>query len=366
MKKLYFFIAAFLITNANMFAQVINFSPTSDSTAKITLEGYVDTYFGFDFSEPADANMPYFVSQNRHNEFNINLAYISLKYTSDRVRATFTPGFGTYMNSNYAAERITLRNIVEADVGVKLFKNKDIWLDAGVIGSPFTNESAISFDQPTLTRSFASEYVPYFVTGARLTIPIENIFTAYLFLLNGWQVIEAVNPPLAFASEFEYKPTDKLTFTLNTFYGYEQSASAPKNRIRTLLDFYTVYKPGKFSFTLSSYVGNQQRRDSLDVLTDKVWWQINGTARYSLTEKHSIVARVEYFNDPHSVMITPVTGVKGFISASYSLGYNLAITPSVLFRVEGRYFQSPDDVFTHGNMITNNHTVVTGGLTAKF
>jgi hypothetical protein len=56
-------------------------------------------------------------------------------------------------------------------------------------------------------------------------------------------------------------------------------------------------------------------------------------ARYSLTKKHSFSVRAEYFSDPYSVMITPVTGVKGFKSASYSIGYNLAITPSVLFRL---------------------------------
>ena len=55
----------------------------------------------------------------------------------------------------------------------------------------------------------------------------------------------------------------------------------------------------------------------------------------------------------------PEMDVKGFISASYSIGYNLAITPSVLFRVEGKYFQSPDKVFTHGNSNTDNHTVIT-------
>ena len=366
MKHITFIVLVLLIINVNASAQFVKFSPTGDTTMKITMEGYVDVYFSYDFAEPADANIPYFVSANRHNEFNLDLAYISIKFASNRVRATFTPGFGTYMNSNYAAERVTLRNILEANVGVKLFKNKNIWIDAGVIGSPYTNESAISFDQLTYTRSFASEYVPYYLTGGRLTLPVWHKFTIYLFLLNGWQVIEAVKTPLDFGSQFEYKPNDKLTLNLNTYYGDEQSPSAPNDRIRTFLDFYVIYNPGKFNFTLSSYIGNQQRRDSLDRLTDNVWWQFNVAARYSLTKKHSISVRGEYFSDPYSVMITPVTDVKGFISASYSIGYNLAITPSVLFRVEGRYFQSPDNVFTHGNSITDNHTVITGGLTAKF
>lgn len=367
MKLSQLFTILFLLIYSNSFSQFVSFSPNEDSTTKITMEGYVDAYFSYDFADPTDATMPYFVSQNRHNEFNINLAYISLKYASNRARATFTPGFGTYMNSNYASELATLRNLVEANVGVKLFSKRKIWLDVGVMSSPFTNESAISFDHPTLTRTFAAENSPYYQTAARLSLPVGKKFTTYLFLLNGWQIIEDNNRHLAFTGQLEYKPTDKLTLNLNTYYGYEESVSSPQNRTRTFLDFYAIYKPGKFNYTFSSYIGNQQRHDSMTHNeTDNVWWQINGTAKYNFSDKHSIVARAEYFNDPNSVMVTPVTGVNGFKTASFSIGYNMAITPSVLLRMEARYFQSPDKVYNLGNDISNQNTLITGGLTAKF
>ncbi|NJN00112.1 MAG: outer membrane beta-barrel protein, partial [Phormidesmis sp. RL_2_1] len=53
----------------------------------------------------------------------------------------------------------------------QLFKNKQIWLDAGVFGSPYTNESAISKDHLMYTRSFAPEYVPYYLAGVKLSVP---------------------------------------------------------------------------------------------------------------------------------------------------------------------------------------------------
>jgi hypothetical protein len=65
-------------------------------------------------------------------------------------------------------------------------------------------------------------------------------------------------------------------------------------------------------------------------------------------------------------MIVPVNGGPGFISDSYTLGYCSAITPQVLFRLEGRYFQSPKDVFNDNHAFSNNHTVLSAGLTAKF
>ncbi len=141
----------------------------SAAKGKITVGAYMDVYYGFDFNRPSEFERPYCVSSPRHNEININLAYADFKYINDNVRAHFVPGFGNYINSNYAAEKGTLKNIVEANAGVKLSKKKDIWLDVGVLPSPYTNESAISKDHLMYTRSFAPEYVPYFLTGVKLS-----------------------------------------------------------------------------------------------------------------------------------------------------------------------------------------------------
>ncbi|NJO01090.1 MAG: outer membrane beta-barrel protein [Bacteroidia bacterium] len=139
-----------------------------EEKAEITVGGYVDAYYGYNFAQP-EGSVPYFVSMARHNEVNINLAFVDVRYTSPNVRARFAPGFGTYMNANYANEEGVLKNLLEASVGVRLVKN--IWLDAGILPSPYTNEGPISKDQLMYTRSFAPEYVPYYLAGARLGIP---------------------------------------------------------------------------------------------------------------------------------------------------------------------------------------------------
>ncbi len=153
-----------ILLNTSAFSQVVNTGVMDTSNfnyqGKVTVNGYIDSYYGYDFNKPASKERPYFVSMARHNEFNINLAYIDVKYSSARLRARFVPGFGTYINANYAAEPGVLKNIVEGNIGVKLFPDKNIWIDAGVFGSPYTNESAISKDHLMFSRSFAPEYVP--------------------------------------------------------------------------------------------------------------------------------------------------------------------------------------------------------------
>lgn len=73
------------------------------------------------------------------------------------------------MNANYVAEPGILKNIYEANIGVKLSRKYDLWLDVGIIPSHIGSESAVSKDCYTLTRSIAAENSPYFETRAKLT-----------------------------------------------------------------------------------------------------------------------------------------------------------------------------------------------------
>jgi Putative beta-barrel porin-2, OmpL-like. bbp2 len=335
-------------------AQVINpgLMDTTDvqKRGKVTVGGYVDAYYGFNVSQPADGNNPYFVSAHRHNEATINLAYVDLKYTSERVRARFVPGFGTYINANYAAEPGALKNIIEGNVGVKLSKTKEIWLDAGVLGSPYTNESAISKDHLMYTRSYAPEYVPYYVAGAKLSLPLSTKVTAYLYFLNGWQQIQDQNRGKSLGTQLEYRPTSKLLLNWNTYVGDERSAAALNNRTRYFTDVYAIYNPdGKFTFTTCMYYGIQMRDDMSGGQSEHAWWQANFIARYRFSDRVSLSGRIEHFSDPGSVQIAPVTPVAGFRTSSTGLCLNVHLTDNAMFRLEGRQFFARDEVYLGEN-----------------
>ncbi|PZF73860.1 outer membrane beta-barrel protein [Taibaiella soli] len=368
MKK-YLLAGCMLLAIENASAQFIRYAsgPDSANNVQVSLEGYVDAYFGYDFNQPQDGNRPYFVSANRHSEVNVNLAYLSLKLSSDRVRATFTPGFGTYMNANYTAERTTLRNIVEANVGVKLFKHKNIWLDAGIINSFYTNESAISFDQLMYSRSLGAEYVPYYLAGAKLSLPLTDEVNLYLYLLNGWQEIEDINSPLSFGSQVEYKPNDKLLVNWNTYVGDERSNTHPTFSTRYFSDVYAIYNPSsKWSFSSSVYGGIQTEKTEVETTNPK-WWQANLIGRYSFAKNQSLAARGEYFSDPHAVMVVPVTNAASFSCSSASLCYTIGVTSRVLVRLDARYFWSAGNVFFNPSSIPiNNDFALLAGITAKF
>jgi hypothetical protein len=334
---------------------------------KLSIEGYVDVYYSYAMSHPVGGTRPYVVNYNRDNEINVNLAYLRLSYSADRVRAAFTPGFGTYMNANYAAERQTLQNIVEANVGVKLFKDKDIWLDAGVFTSPYTNETAFSFDQLTYTRSLGTENTPYYLTGARLTIPLGPKWTAYGYLLNGWQVVQSQHDPLDFGTQLEFKPDSSWDINWDTYIGNESSAANPGYGTRYFTDFYATYNPtAKWSFSVDTYLGLQRRTEG-DVMQTRPWWNATICARYTFIPGNSFSARIEHYDDPYLVLERPVTTADKFRITGGSLGYNLAITDAVLFRLEARYFNASQPLYPQRNAPdANNEGWFTAGLTARF
>jgi hypothetical protein len=339
----------FFIT-APLKAQVSNtgLMDTSGGTHidKLTIGGYLDLYYGGVFSKVSDNYIPYLVNMNRQNEFSLNLVYIDLRYDKENFRARFVPGFGTFMNANYASEPGSLQNIVEALAGFKLSKKKDIWLDAGVLGSPYTNETPFSKDHLMYTRSFGVEYVPYYLSGLKLSVPIKTKLIAYLYILNGWQQIKDNNSSKSLGTQIEYRPDKKNLINWDTYIGNEQSDSSSQNRMRYFTDVYWIFNPvGKFSVTASAYIGNQQRIDSLKILYDNIWWQANFVCRYSFNKRYSLSGRVEYFNDDYNVQITPINQIGAFRAFSTGLCFNIKANENALIRFEGRQFFSDKNMF---------------------
>lgn len=360
-------ILALLLKSAAQ-AQLINTATMdtikTNTIGPVAFGGYVDAYYGYNFSQPANGRNPYFVSSSRHNEVNINLAYLDVRFRTNNLRARLVPGFGTYMNANYSHEPSTLKNIVEGRVGVRILPKHEVWLDVGVLGSPYTNESAISKDHLMYTRSFAPENVPYYLTGAKLTVPLSEKVTTYLYFLNGWQVIQDNNKGKAVGTQVEFRPNDKMLFNWNTYAGNENSNQHPDFQGRYFTDFYWIFKPSKkFDATSCFYIGVQKKTNA----SNESWWQANFIGRYHFTEKISLSGRVEYFSDPGMVFQTPVTGVSSFRAFSTGLCGNLMINSNAMFRVEARQFLSPDNIYYNAeNQPVASSALLIGSLTVWF
>lgn len=347
-------------------------SAQTDSTktkkwGKIEVGGLLDTYYGFCFNQPDDKNIPYFVNSARHNELNINVVAIDVKYTHDRLRARLMPGFGSYFNANNANEPATLRHLLEATAGVRPFGKKQIWIDAGVFISPYTNEGPISKDHLMYTRSLLPEYVPYYIAALRVSVPITPKITGNFYVMNGWQQIIDVNKHKSFGSHFEFKIKDKHTLNWTTYLGDERSDAAPLNRMRYFSDVSWLYNmDGRLSATACAYVGLQRRLDTLtQKQTNHVWAAANAVLRYKFHQSTSLSLRAEYFYDPDRVQITPITSTNtGFHVFGAGLCLNIHLFDNAMFRLEGRGIYSLQNrVFLDRNQ---NEVPWFGSITSSF
>jgi len=335
-------------------SQVVNtgFNDTTNVAAlgKWSINFYIDTYYGINFKGSNSKPIPYMVSMNQNRQFNINIGTVDIRFQSKNFRARFMPGFGSYMNANYANEKGIAKNIVEASAGILLSKKHNAWLDIGVLGSPYTNESAISKDQLIYTRSLGPEYAPYYLTGAKLSMPINKKINAYLYLISGWQKITIPSNGIAIGTQVEYRPNNKMLLNWNTYFGNEYSIDNPNYGNRYFTDLYLIYTVNK-KLSLSSclYAGIQERYNGTNDKKSTGWGQINFIGKYNILNSFSISGRIERFIDPQSIMVLPTTGIKGFNTSSFALCTNYAINKHFLWRTEFRMFASKNLVFEDWN-----------------
>lgn len=355
-----------LITASLILLSINSFAQTDTTKSPFTFSGYLETYYAYDFGNPDNHNRPAFMySHNRHNEFNLNLGFVKASYNTDNVRANLALATGTYMNANYAAEPSVLKNIYEANAGMKISKNKNLWIDAGVFSSHIGFESAVGIDNWTLTRGIYAENSPYFETGAKISYTTDNgkWFVSGL-VLNGWQRIQRAdgNNTLAFGHQLTYKPNSKITLNSSSFIGNDKADST--RQMRYFHNLYGIFQiTEKFALTAGFDIGAEQK--SKGSSSYNTWYTPILIAKFSPAEKHNIAVRGEYYSDKNGAIIGTGTP-NGFKTWGYSINYDYLIRTNVMWRIEGRGFSSQDRVFTMNDKPSNNNYFITTSLAIAF
>lgn len=343
-----------------------NSTTTETELTPLTISGYIEGYYSYDFNKPGNNSRPAFLYNfNRHNEFNVNLAFVKAAYAKDRVRANVAIAMGTYMNANYAAEPGTLRNIYEANAGYKLSAKKNLWLDIGVMPSHLGFESAVGKDNWTLTRSMLAENSPYFEGGVRLSYISDNgkLLLAGL-ALNGWQRITRVegNSLLSYGTQVYYKATDKITLNYSTFVGTDKADSV--RLWRYFHNAYAIFQlADQLGLTAGFDIGTEQKAGNRDKYN--TWYSPVGILRFTPNPKWAIALRGEYYSDEDGVIIATGT-VNGFKTTGASLNIDYLPQPAVVLRLEGRTFKSKDAIFAKDANFKETNTAITFSTAISF
>lgn len=358
MRKIFFGLISLISTNGT--------AQDSAKSNQVKFSAYVDVYYSYDFNKPVNNERPaFFYSHNRHNEFNLNLGFLKGSYNADRLRANLAMAAGTYMNTNYASETGVLKNIYEANAGVKISKNKNFWVDAGIFASHIGFESAVSNDCRTLTRSILADNSPYFESGAKITYTTKNDkWVISALLLNGWQRITRIagNSAMSYGTQVQYRPSSKILMNYSTFIGTDEPDSA--RQWRCFHNFYGIFNvTQKFGITVGFDIGAEQKiKGSGDMNS---WHASVLILRYAINGKWAFAVRGEYYSDRNEVIIRSGTS-KGFQTSAFSCNLDYAPVNNALIRLEARTLKSIDNIFIKGNGFTDNNSFITSSIAVNF
>lgn len=355
--KFFVVIASLVLLSYSVYSNAQESPKWTDS---IDMELYLEVYYGFDFAQPDNHLRPDFTySFHRHNEVNLNLGLVQFGYENNQVRSSLGIMTGTYANRNMELEPSLIRNIYQANIGLKLHDKHNLWLDAGILESHIGFEGAKGGNYDFLTRSMLADNSPYYSAGAQVsyTSKSKHWYFAGLFL-NGWQQIYRTdgNQTPALGHQVQYTPNPYLTINSSSFIGnvYPENAK----RMRYFHNLYFEYKGETSAFTFGVDLGAQEQPLMNEMAT---WYAFIGQFKYSITNKWDMGLRIEYYQDSERVIINQ--GVDPvFETLGFSLGVNYSPHELVKLRMEAKSFLSERNVFYQGNTPTSENFYIGGSM----
>ncbi|MFT5581055.1 MAG: hypothetical protein ACI9G9_000295 [Psychromonas sp.] len=345
-----------LLTILVLFLFSVSYSSAQVDWNKLSFEMYGEVYYAKEVQEfsnfkPIFGNFnerPYFLyNHTRKNEVNLNLGLLKAKYVDSNLRAKFGIMAGTYALRNLAGEPIGLRSIYDANIGLKLAKNHNFWLDAGIFESHLGAESAIGTKNLTLTRSLIAENSPYYETGLKLGYKTKN--KAWYFsamALNGWQQIYRSDnlDGVAYGGQINFKASKNFELNYSNFY---QNYVNINSKFRYFNNFYGKFKFKKGTSVLVGFDYGIQNKEEWTGFLLIIQQKFN---------KNAVNLRLESFDDNSQNILGSATfdiPIATRNLAGISIGYDRYINKFTTFRLESRWLTSNQAVFYSFNGVSN-------------
>jgi hypothetical protein len=326
--------------------------------------GFVDAYYAYDFDRPASRDRAFTTQPARHNEFNVNLAYLDAVIAADRVRGRFALQTGTSVQSNYAGEPTQgsvsgpslSRDIQEATAGYRV--TDKLWLDGGIYFSHIGMESFISRDNWTYSRSLMGDFSPYYQAGVKASYQFSDAWSGQLHVLNGWQNISENNENKALGTQVAWAPAGGWSVTYNTFWGQEVG-----NQGRFFNDL-VVKTPawGKFQLEGAADYGIQHKPSGSGGFSK--WYAGSLIGRYAFTERVAVAARVERYVDEDQVIV--VTGGPAFKTTGASVNLDVQLHKQLVWRTEVRELWCENKLYPSAHGLVKNDGFVTTAFGLSF
>jgi len=363
----------------------------------ITLSGFGDVYYGYDYNHPEDnlAGLRSFEAPT--NGFNFNMAELILDKPADATSAESRLGYHVSAGYGYAAKVINGSDVPFGSSSGDNFYLKEAYFDyiapvgkgltitVGKFVTPMGAEVIESNANWNYSRGILFDYaIPFFHFGANAKYTFNPKWAVTGYLVNGWNntVIDhddtGQSSGLTYGASVVYTPNAKWTATENYFAGPVidafGSGSKTLNDWKQISDTVIAYTPNaKWAFQVNGDYAFGPKYYSGSLCSDTVvsfpstasctggsainYWGGAGYLKYTLSPKTNFAVRYEYFDDTdgYAGVLFGYNGWAQEVTGTYS--YNL--TSALLIRGEYRYDFAQLPIFSTGSKDVKNQNTAT-------
>jgi hypothetical protein len=289
-------------------AQAASAPPAQEWWRQINFGATLEGYYQYNFNEPADRVNVLRAYDTRANSFSLQQAALVVDAAPDvaagrrfGLRVDFQFGQATETVQGNAANEPrpdAYRNVWQA-YGTYVFPvGRGLTMDFGKFASNLGYETNYAKDNQAFSRAYLFNFLPFYHSGLRLSLPVSDTVTVMYMLTNGIQQTEDFNDFKSQHVSVVLKPTPKINATASYFFGHEQpdggEPNGPDGRFQ-VVDAYVAYAATS-ALTLGLDVNrttNQvTRADDALALTG-----IGAYARYQLTPAFAAGLRYEHLDD---------------------------------------------------------------------
>jgi hypothetical protein len=280
----------------------------SDPFKNIKFGTGFEGYYQYNWNRPYDRVNLLRAYDTRANVFSIQQANIIVESAANvdegqrwgaRVDLQFGQATETVQGGAANEPRPDVYRHVWQAYGTYVFPvGRGLTTDFGKFASMLGYETNYAKDNSHFSRAYLFNFLPFYHMGARLSLPVSDTVTLMYMLTNGIQQTEDFNDFKSSHVASIVKPTDKVTWTINYYFGQEQSdggePEGPDGFFRVFDTYIAYLATPKLSVGFdANYVTNEVTEDDPSL-------SLQGTglyARYQVSSPVAVALRYERLDD---------------------------------------------------------------------
>jgi hypothetical protein len=301
----------------------------SDSTAPVTITGFVDTYYSLNFARPQSR-------MNRLTNFDLAESQFTLSAAEVDIARAATPiGFRIELATGSGPDQInsgteTARIFQQAYITFVVPVGAGLTLDAGKFFTHMGYEVVKAKDNFNYSRSLLFAWpIPYYHTGIRASYPIAEALTGSLFFSNGWNGSTA-NTGKTFGVSLALTPAPPVSVVLNWLGGPEEPDSVTSDFRHVFEGLATVKVSENVTLGCDGVYGTENLPGGT-----VTWGGAAVYARCAFSGTSALSLRGEIYSDPNGATTGLVQDLK-----EVTLTYEKILFSSLILRAEYRYDMS--------------------------